>query len=158
MTNVNQLKQYMTKKGEYDRLQARLKVINIELENWDKVKAATITDMPTYHDTEHGDKVGEIVGNRESKELERDRIEYELAKLSEILITVDSKLDMLGYEHRWILDKKYRCGYFYNYTNNRQNKNFYALLKLYNKEIGIVEGKALGVAIREAEKAYENLD
>jgi len=39
MSNVNQLKQYMTKKGEYDRLQARLKVINIELENWDKVKA-----------------------------------------------------------------------------------------------------------------------
>ena len=159
MSNVNQLKQYMTKKGEYDRLQARLKVINIELENWDKVKAATITDMPTYRDdSENNSIVERSATSREEKELERDRIEYELAKLSEILITVDSKLDMLGYEHRWILDKKYRCGYFYNYTENRQNKNFYALLKLYNKEIGIVEGKALGVAIREAEKAYENLD
>jgi len=127
MSNVNQLKQYMTKKGEYDRLQARLKVINIELENWDKVKAATITDMPTYHDTEHGDKVGEIVGNRETKELERDRIEYELAKLSEYIIEVDSKLDCLQDNYRFILEQTYK-----------HNKRFQRILKEYNEIFSLV--------------------
>jgi len=143
MSNVNQLKQYMTKKGEYDRLQARLKVINIELENWDKVKAATITDMPTYHDTEHGDKVGEIVGNRESKELERDRIEYELAKLSEFMIEVDSKLDCLKDNHKFILVRTYKDGY-----------SFKRILKEYNTIFELVVEKTLRHIKTKAHKEY----
>jgi hypothetical protein len=127
MTNVNQLKQYMTKKGEYDRLQARLKVINIELGNWDKVKAASITDMPTHHDTENGDKVGDIVGDRETKELERDRIEYELAKLSEYIIEVDCKLDCLQDNYRFILEQTYK-----------HNKRFQRILKEYNDIFSLV--------------------
>ena len=128
MSNVNQLKQYMTKKGEYDRLTARLKVINIELENWDKVKAASITDMPTYRDdSENNSIVERSATSREEKELERDRIEYELAKLSEYIIEVDSKLDCLQDNYRFILEQTYK-----------HNKRFQRILKEYNEIFSLV--------------------
>jgi len=144
MTNVNQLKQYMTKKGEYDRLQARLKVINIELENWDKVKAATITDMPTYRDdSENNSIVERSATSREEKELERDRIEYELAKLSEFMIDVDSKLDCLKDNHKFILIRTYKDGY-----------SFKRILKEYNTIFELVVEKTLRHIKTKAHKEY----
>jgi hypothetical protein len=157
LNNINALKQYNSKAGELKRLNARLKVIDIKLDNWDKLKAATVSDMPMYHDTENGDKVGKIVASREDLQEERQRVELEIAELNCFIIDIDTRLDCLGFEHRWLLDKKYRQGIFYTYAENRQNKNFYELLKLYNKEINIIQGKALGKAIREAEKAYIDL-
>lgn len=111
MANINQLKQYMSKKGEYERLAARLKVVNIELENWDKIKAATITDMPTHRDkSENNSIVERSATTREEKLQEVDRIEYELCKLSEVLIQVDSALDCLEYSYKYLLDSIYKRG------------------------------------------------
>lgn len=132
MNNVNALKQYMTKAGDLKRLQHRLKVIDLKLDNWDKVKAATITDMPAHHDTEHGDKIGDIVASREELYNERDRIELEVAELNSFIIDIDCKLDLMDYALRWILEKIYKQGYW----GNRSKE---ALHELYVKEIGIME-------------------
>jgi hypothetical protein len=128
LNNINALKQYNSKAGELKRLNARLKVIDIKLENWDKLKAATVSDMPMYHDNVTGDKVGEIVASREDLQEERQILELKVAELDCFIINVDTRLNCLKDNFRFILELSY--------------KNFKPLrtvVEEYNKIIGIAE-------------------
>lgn len=121
-------------------------MIDIKLENWDKLKAATISDMPTYHDTEHGDKIGEIVASREELEEDRKRIELDIAELNEWVIDIDSKLQLMKYIDRWLLTKKYI-----------DNMPIKVITNIYNKKIGISERQTVYNRINCAEKLFNEL-
>jgi len=111
MSNIDLLSQYNNKQRELKRVTSRLNEIRIRLKNdWDKVKAATITDMPTHHDTEHGDKVGDIVASREELEEEEVFLEIQQSELNSYVINIDSMLDCLEFTHRYLLTKIYKDG------------------------------------------------
>ena len=150
MSNINDLKQYNNKKREYKQLEARLKVINIELDNWDKVQASSVTDMPIHHDTDHGDKIGDLVVSREEKYMECDRLEYELAILSEFIINVDSLLECLEYPYRYLLEKIYKEGLI-------GKRSYDKLHECYVKDVKIISGQHVRQLSKEAEKKFNSL-
>lgn len=151
MANINQLKQYMSKKGEYDRLAARLKVVNIELENWDKIKAGTVTEMPIYRDkSENNSIVERSVTERYEKRLEVDRIEHDLAKLSEEIIQVDSALDCLEYCYKYLLESIYKNGLIGKRSREILHKKFC-------EEVKPISWTHMKELIYRAEKEYKEI-
>lgn len=132
MNIINSLKKYNIKNGELKRLSAKLKVIDLKLENWDKLKASTISDTPIHHDTEHGDKVGEIVSKREELEEDRKRIELDIAELNSFLIEIDSRLDCLQDNYKFVIEKQYK-----------DNVKFSRIVRMYNEKFGIAEYKTV---------------
>lgn len=149
MNIIKKLENYNRKSGELKRLQARLKTLHLQLDNWDRLKAQTITDMPMYHDTENGDKIGDIVERREELEEQVKDIELSIAKLNEFIIDVDSRLDCLKDNHRFILEKLYKDCIKFN-----------RLVSDYNNIFGIAEYKTVNhhrsIAIKEFIKLGDN--
>lgn len=128
MNIINALKKYNVKNGELKRLNSKYKEINLKLDNWDRLKASTITDMPTHHDTDNRDKVGNIVISREQLEEDRMLLELKIAELDSLLLEVDSRLDCLKAEYKYILCKVYK--------DNLRISHF---IKEYNDKFGIAE-------------------
>lgn len=150
MARIEDLKRYNSKLGELKRLQARMKLIDLKLENWDKLKAATISDMPIHHDTEHGDKIGDIVASREDLNAEKERIELEIAELNCFIIDVDSRLDQLEYAHSYLLTNMFKLGLI-------GKRSRPVLHEKYIKDIGIIERQGLSNVIGEAIREFNKL-
>lgn len=141
MNLINALKQYNSKNGELKRLKARLEVIDLRLENWDNLKASSVTDMPIYHDTENGDKIGAMICKREDLQEDRNRIELEIAELNEFVVSVQTKLDCLNYLDAWLLKRKYI-----------EKKSNFIIYKEYNEEINVKEAQSINNSIWQLEK------
>lgn len=127
MNNINLLKQYSIKNSEFKSSIARLNEINTKLENWDKLKASTISDMPSnFIDTK--DKVGLIVSSREELQEEKVVLEIRISELNTFIVNVDSKLDCLQDNHKFILEETYK-----------KFKRFKRIWKEYNNIFDVVE-------------------
>lgn len=150
MNNIDYLKQYNSKSRELKKVSNRIKEIDIRLNNWDKLKAATITDMPTHHDTEHGDKVGDIVAGREELEQERLLLEVQQADLVSYIINVDTLLECLEYRYKYLLSKIYIEGHI----GKRHRESLHAM---YTKDVKMIERDRLYKLIVIAEKEFNRL-
>ncbi|MFX1296574.1 MAG: hypothetical protein ACFFD2_17175 [Promethearchaeota archaeon] len=99
MNIINALKKYNVKSGELKRLSSKLHEINLKLDNYDKIKAASMNAVPYKWDEdgqikdaevmprgksgEHSSIVEDSVCSRE--ELEDDKLMYEI-KVAELNI------------------------------------------------------------------------
>lgn len=146
MNIINALKKYNVKAGELKRLTARIRTIDLKLDNWDKLKASSISDMPIHHDNVNGDKIGDIVVSREQLQIERLAAELRIAELNSFIIDIDSRIDCLDDQHRYVIDKHYR-----------QNTRLCKVHEKYKEDMEELSYRRIQEIKAEAEKQMEEM-
>ena len=151
MSNLNDLKQYNSKLGRLKRCESKLREHKLKLENYDKLKAATLSDMPTHRDDSECNSIVErSLMSRQDLEKEVLMLELEIAELNSFIVNVDSLLDCVDYRSKWILEAIYKTGLY-----DKRHKEL--LHKKYVDDVKIVSYRHFKDIVSEAHRKYNRI-
>lgn len=99
MNIINALKKYNVKAGELKRLTARLKVIDLKLDNWGIIESNTI---------KQDEEILDVVNKKDDLILERIITEIKIAEINAFLCEIDTRIDCLGHVDKFLINKSFK--------------------------------------------------